>query len=287
LSVPRRIPPSTRTGIAPEMASTTSCSASSDAGTVSSCRPPWFDTATAGGAMLDCQASVRAGQDTLDHKGQVRHRRELVDVPPGERGVEKIDHVRGRGCPTTAHAATKPGTSNPADMRNPVRRSRSRRPRYGTSTVRTRARIDRRDIGEHARPQRPASVGLDVVAQRALVLSTTSEKAKYSGIKRPLGKALVVMDVDRLLGNRHCGEPSRPTGLSVDGYRFSLTFRAGTTDGARRGGGRERSSATPSKVSPTAGSVAGCLAPRRYPCCLSRTRQIARRSRGRARRRPR
>ena len=61
-SVPRRTPPSMKTGSRPASALTTGCSASTVARQPSSCRPPWLETMT---PLAPCSAASRASSGVM------------------------------------------------------------------------------------------------------------------------------------------------------------------------------------------------------------------------------
>src|ERR687892_680570 len=69
MSAPRRTPPSIHTSTCPLTAFTTSGKARNEAGTLSSCRPPWFDTEIAAAQEVEDPAGM--GQD-------VRQERQLL-----------------------------------------------------------------------------------------------------------------------------------------------------------------------------------------------------------------
>src|SRR5712691_1489629 len=123
-STPRRTPPSSSTSTRPSTASATSGSASIDAATPSSWRPPWFETTT---AAAPCSTASRASS--------------AVSTPLSTTGKPcPASHSRSRQV-TLALKSLKmsPAISKSSGTWKPTRSAPSRRPRIGVSTVSTRA----------------------------------------------------------------------------------------------------------------------------------------------------
>src|SRR6266566_6279752 len=133
MSVPRRMPPSINTSTCPFTAATISGRALKEAGTPSSCRPPWFDTRNRGNSFIDGTPSVIAGQDAFDddragpqitNPTQVcpRHRggRERgIDIDKWHRPLAWDDDVRER-----RQTAVTQETDQPSRMGQYLRKKR-------------------------------------------------------------------------------------------------------------------------------------------------------------------
>ena len=92
-SMPRRMPPSRRTGILPPTASTHSGSAISVGTAPSYARPPWFDTMIASAPVLHRCLGVLAVQDALDDDRQLGAAAQPIDVVPGDARRRRSQHA--------------------------------------------------------------------------------------------------------------------------------------------------------------------------------------------------
>lgn len=127
-SVPRRMPPSTRTGMRPSMRSTTRGRAWMVAGTVSRFRAPWFETMMPAAPASSPRAASSAFRTPFKRTGTFakdRSHSTSFQVSDGSRSA-------GAGAPgrRTFSSTIPGGTANPA------RAMRSRAPMLGVSTVR-------------------------------------------------------------------------------------------------------------------------------------------------------
>ena len=129
------MPPSTSTSIRPSTASTTSGSASIVAGAPSSWRPPWLETITP--AAPCSQASAASSAVTMPFTSTGRLESETSSSRSSHSTEGSIRENMSAGVPAVAlpAAAAKLGTVTSAGITKPVRRSRSRRPSRGASTV--------------------------------------------------------------------------------------------------------------------------------------------------------
>ena len=132
-SVPRRIPPSTSSGSSPPTASAIAGSRSTAAGTVSSWRPPWLDTTsastpaeTASRASWGCATPFSAIGSAVAARSHSTCSHDSSPVKSNRRGGPSPSRMFSQHIPSGSSA-------------KPWRRSRSRRPKTGESTVTTSA----------------------------------------------------------------------------------------------------------------------------------------------------
>ena len=90
-----------------------------------------------GGAVLDRERRVLAGQDALDQDRNAGLGRELLELGPVQRRLHQVEGLGDRQRPPAPIAASALGTPRPSGIAKPVRMSRSRLPPRGASTVRT------------------------------------------------------------------------------------------------------------------------------------------------------
>ena len=91
----------------------------------------------AGGAVLDGERRVLGAQHALDHQRQAALGGDGLEIPPIQGRVHQRERLLDRHLAVTPRAARTLGTPRPSGILNPVRRSRSRRPPGGASTVTT------------------------------------------------------------------------------------------------------------------------------------------------------
>ena len=82
-------------------------------------------------------AASSAGLDPLEDERQRRQRAQLLEVVPGRATGRSRRAARAASRPPSRRAAAMLGTTISSGTRKPVRRSRSRRPSRGASTVST------------------------------------------------------------------------------------------------------------------------------------------------------
>ena len=68
----------------------------------SSWRPPWLETTTPGGPVLDRERRVLGGQQPLDQHRQAALGGELLEVGPGQRRVDQREGLLDRDRPLGA-----------------------------------------------------------------------------------------------------------------------------------------------------------------------------------------
>ena len=135
-SAPRRMPPSTSTSTLPSTASATSGSASIVASAPSSWRPPWFETTTPAAPWSAASVGVLGGE-RCPSPARAGWSPTTSSSRSSQSTAGSIRENMSAGVPADAWpaAVAKLGTVTSAGITKPVRRSRSRRPSRGTSTV--------------------------------------------------------------------------------------------------------------------------------------------------------
>mmetsp|Transcript_6399 Transcript_6399/g.15071 ORF Transcript_6399/g.15071 Transcript_6399/m.15071 type:complete len:200 (+) Transcript_6399:151-750(+) len=139
MSVPRRIPPSMKMGICPRTSSAIAGSTSIVAGTESSCRPPWLDTTMAAAPALMASLASSGCMTPLAMMGRLQIDFSQAMMPQSR--VRSFCASNSTSCWFTTFPSIWMFGSCPiaSDVAYPVRRSRSRRPVMGASTVRHKA----------------------------------------------------------------------------------------------------------------------------------------------------